>query len=43
MDNQQERERINKAQSFRWHSIACTHLQEGLMALTRAIAQPSTF
>lgn len=38
-----ERERINKAQPFRWHAIATTHLQEGLMALTRAVAQPTTF
>lgn len=27
----------------RWVSIGATHLQEGLMALTRAVAQPSTF
>lgn len=27
----------------RWVSIGATHLQEGFMALTRGIAQPSTF
>lgn len=27
----------------RWSSIAKTHLQQGLMALTRAVAQPTTF
>lgn len=27
----------------RWLSIGRTHLQQGLMAVTRAIAQPSSF
>ena len=27
----------------RWVSIGATHLQEGLMALTRGVAQPTTF
>jgi molybdate-binding protein len=27
----------------RWVSIGATHLQEGTMALTRAIARPTTF
>ena len=27
----------------RWISIARTHLQQGLMALTRAVAQPISF
>jgi hypothetical protein len=27
----------------RWVSIGMTHLQEGLMALTRAVARPTTF
>lgn len=27
----------------RWVSIGATHLQEGFMALNRAVAQPSTF
>lgn len=28
---------------MRWQSIARTHLQQGFMALTRAIARPTTF
>ena len=27
----------------RWISIGATHLQEGLMAMTRGIAQPTSF
>jgi hypothetical protein len=27
----------------RWVSIGATHLQEGLMALTRGVARPTTF
>ena len=27
----------------RWVSIGATHLQEGLMALTRAVAKPTSF
>lgn len=27
----------------RWVSIGATHMQEGLMALTRAVAKPTTF
>jgi hypothetical protein len=27
----------------RWVSIGATHLQQGLMALTRGVAQPTTF
>lgn len=27
----------------RWVSIGATHMQEGLMALTRGVAQPSFF
>lgn len=27
----------------RWVSIGATHLQQGLMALSRAVAQPTTF
>lgn len=27
----------------RWAAIARTHLQEGFMALTRAVAKPTTF
>ena len=29
--------------SLRWISIGETHLQQGLMALTRAVARPTTF
>lgn len=38
-----ENKRIAAAQAFRWHAIAGTHMQEGLMALVRAVAQPTTF
>jgi hypothetical protein len=48
MDNQhrqikEELDRIEKCEPARWALIACTHLQEGLMALTRAVAQPTFF
>lgn len=39
----EEISRINAAQPERWISIARTHFQEGLMALTRAVAQPGSF
>ncbi len=35
--------RIIEANSDRWVEIAMTDLQTGLMALTRAVAQPTTF
>ena len=35
--------RLNAAQPERWAAIARTHFQEGLMALTRAVAQPTFF
>lgn len=38
-----ESTRLDHAQPERWVSIARTHLQQGLMALTRAVAQPSSF
>lgn len=38
-----ESERIAAAQPGRWVSIAATDFQTGLMALTRAVAQPTTF
>ncbi len=38
-----ELQRIDKAEPDRWSRVAATHMQEGFMALTRAIAQPSTF
>lgn len=37
------RERMDAAQPERWAAIARTHFQEGLMALTRAVAQPTFF
>lgn len=30
-------------QALRWKAIATTHLQQGLMALTRAVAKPDFF
>jgi hypothetical protein len=38
-----EKARLNRAEPERWAAIARTHFQEGLMALTRAVAQPSGF
>ncbi len=38
-----ERIRLERAQPERWAAIARTHFQEGLMALTRAVAQPDFF
>jgi hypothetical protein len=35
--------RYNNALDQRWVSIGSTHMQEGLMALTRSIAQPTFF
>ncbi len=35
--------RANSGLDQRWVSIAATHLQEGLMALTRSIAKPTFF
>ena len=38
-----ENSRLDRAQPERWAAIGRTHFQEGLMALTRAVAQPTTF
>ena len=38
-----ENSRMDRAQPERWAAIARTHFQEGLMALTRAVAQPTFF
>ena len=38
-----ELDRIIEANPDRWVGIAMTDLQTGLMALTRAVAQPTTF
>lgn len=35
--------RLTEAQPRRWKAIATSHIQEGLMALTRSIAQPTFF
>jgi hypothetical protein len=35
--------RLDDAQPERWAAIGGTHFQEGLMALTRAVAQPTFF
>lgn len=42
-DNAEEMDRINSAEPERWASIGRTHFQEGLMALTRSVAQPGFF
>lgn len=34
---------VKDAEAFRWSAIARTHLQEGCMALTRAVAKPKFF
>ena len=39
----EEDARLNEAEPERWAAIGKTHMQEGLMALTRSIAQPSFF
>lgn len=39
----QETKRLAAAEPGRWLSIAKTELQQGLMAATRAIAQPTFF
>lgn len=38
-----ERERLNDAEPERWAALGRTHFQEGLMALTRSVAQPTFF
>lgn len=38
-----EDDRLNEAEPERWAAIGKTHFQEGLMCLTRSIAQPSFF
>ena len=35
--------RLNPRLDQRWVAIGTTHLQEGLMALTRAVAKPEFF
>lgn len=38
-----ECERLSAADPERWANMAMDHLQQGLMCLTRAVAQPTTF
>lgn len=42
-ENPDEVARIMTAEPGRWSALGRTHFQEGLMALTRAVAQPGTF
>lgn len=34
---------VLQSEAFRWSALAKTHLQEGIMALTRAVAKPDFF
>ena len=38
-------DKLNAAENLdrRWIAVGATHLQQGLMALTRSVAQPSFF
>lgn len=38
-----ERDRLRAAEPYRWAAVAKTDFQTGLMALTRAVAQPGSF
>lgn len=38
-----EFQRLTDAEPHHWVSTGATNLQQGLMALTRAVAQPTTF
>lgn len=38
-----EADRLNETEPDRWRNIGRTKLQEGLMALTRSVAQPGFF
>jgi hypothetical protein len=42
-DDDEDSERLALSQPRRWLSIARTNLQQGLMAATRAVAQPTFF
>ena len=35
--------RLTNAEPYHWVATGATNLQQGLMALTRAVAQPTTF
>ena len=43
LDKLIEQLRSNEAMDQRWVSVGATDLQTGLMALTRAVAKPTTF
>jgi len=38
-----EEDRLTAAEPERWTAISKTHMQEALMSLTRAVAQPTSF
>lgn len=38
-----EFQRLTDAEPHHWVATGATNLQQGLMALTRAVAQPTTF
>lgn len=40
---QQEADSLSEGEPYRWAMIARTHLQQGIMALTRAVAKPRFF
>ncbi len=42
-DSKLERARLDQADPWRWLQIGKNDLQQGLMALTRAVAQPTFF
>ena len=42
-DDHAEMDRIDKCESYKWESTGRQKLQEGLMNLTRAVAQPTFF
>lgn len=42
-NNFDEVSRLGRTEPTRWAKIANTHFQEGLMALTRAVAQPTSY
>jgi hypothetical protein len=39
-ESEEASDRIEAAEAFYWLSVARTNLQQGLMALTRAVVQP---
>lgn len=41
--NDTEHQRLSQSDPYKWFQIAENHLQQGFMALTRSVAQPTTF